>query len=103
LLGIDRGAPPHHSSGASGKRVAALAKYPSPCIDVCKYKLKGHCIGCAMTKKQKKQYKKIDGKKKQVAFLGALRDQQIALGDRFKGWRGAYARKCDRKGVAWPL
>ncbi|MEM7240341.1 MAG: DUF1289 domain-containing protein, partial [Pseudomonadota bacterium] len=27
-----------------------MSKIPSPCIDVCKYKLKGHCIACSMTK-----------------------------------------------------
>jgi predicted Fe-S protein YdhL (DUF1289 family) len=80
-----------------------LAKYPSPCIDVCKYRIKGHCIACAMTKPQKKAFKKINKKKKQRAFLEALLEQQAALGDRFKGWRGAYAKKCEKKGAAWPI
>jgi predicted Fe-S protein YdhL (DUF1289 family) len=35
---------------------------PSPCIDVCKYKLKkGHCIGCGMAEREKKRFKKLDG------------------------------------------
>ena len=25
-------------------------KLPSPCIDVCKFRRAGHCIGCSMTK-----------------------------------------------------
>ena len=32
-------------------------KIPSPCIDVCKYKYKNHCIGCSMTKIQKRLLK----------------------------------------------
>ena len=80
-----------------------MAKYPSPCIDVCKYRMAGHCIGCSMTKLQKKAYKRLDGGKKQRAFLAALLTQQQALGDRFKGWRGAYAKKCAKKGADWPI
>ena len=34
-----------------------MAKIPSPCIGVCKYKREGHCIGCSMTEDQKKQQK----------------------------------------------
>ena len=37
----------------------AVMKIPSPCIDVCKYKYKNHCIGCSMTKIQKKTFKKL--------------------------------------------
>jgi predicted Fe-S protein YdhL (DUF1289 family) len=76
---------------------------PSPCIDVCKFKLNGHCIGCSMTKQQKKAFKKLDGKKARTAFLVDLTEQQVALGDRFKGWRVAYIRKCEKKGVECPV
>jgi len=80
-----------------------MGSVPSPCIDVCKFKLNGHCIGCSMTKKQKKAFKKLDGKKDKRAFIADLLEQQVALGDRFKGWRIAYARKCDKKGAECPV
>ena len=34
-------------------------KTPSPCIDVCKFRREGHCIGCSMTKAQKSMFKKL--------------------------------------------
>ena len=34
-------------------------KLPSPCMNVCKYKLKGHCIACSMTKPQKSLFKQL--------------------------------------------
>lgn len=80
-----------------------MGGYPSPCIDVCKYKLKGHCIGCAMTKQQKSLYKGLDGKKAQESFFEMLLAQQKVLGDRFKGWPKAYKRKCEKKGKACPI
>jgi predicted Fe-S protein YdhL (DUF1289 family) len=76
---------------------------PSPCIDVCKYKLKkGHCIGCGMTEREKKRFKKLDGKKAKLAFLEDLRRQQQELGV-YSYWLKMYQRKCRKKGVALPL
>ena len=81
-----------------------MAKVPSPCIDVCKYKLKGgHCIACSMTKEQKKGFKKLDGKKKKRAFLADMVAQQARLGGKFKGWTIAYRKKCAKKDVPCPL
>ncbi|MEO1001367.1 MAG: DUF1289 domain-containing protein [Pseudomonadota bacterium] len=80
-----------------------MAKLPSPCIDVCKYRMRGHCIACSMTKAQKKAFKKIDGGKKRRAFVEMLIAQQEMLGGRFKGWAGAYRRKCAKKAVECPL
>ena len=34
------------------------AKAPSPCVSVCKFKDQGHCIGCGMTKPEKKSWKR---------------------------------------------
>ncbi|MEM7237475.1 MAG: DUF1289 domain-containing protein [Pseudomonadota bacterium] len=80
-----------------------MSKIPSPCIDVCKYKLKGHCIACSMTKAQKSAFKRMDGQKDKRAFLDMLVAQQQALGNRFKGWGIAYRRKCAKKDLSWPL
>ena len=80
-----------------------MAKPPNPCIDVCKYRLKGHCIACSMTKAQKKAFKSAKGEAGRRAFLDFLRAQQAWLGGRFRGWEIAYRRKCAKKGVACPL
>ncbi|MEL6768790.1 MAG: DUF1289 domain-containing protein [Pseudomonadota bacterium] len=81
-----------------------MGKIPSPCIDVCKHKLKGgHCIGCSMTKRQKSEWKSLDGKKAKRKFLSMLMEQQAALGGRFKGWAIAYRRRCAKKDVACPI
>lgn len=81
-----------------------MSKIPSPCIDVCKYKLKGgHCIGCAMTKRQKSKWKGLDSKKAKRRFLADLLEQQAELGGRFKGWVTAYRRRCAKKDVPCPL
>ena len=36
-----------------------MAKILSPCIDICKFKREGHCIGCSMTKAQKSTFKAV--------------------------------------------
>ena len=46
-----------------------MAKIPSPCIGVCKFRREGHCIGCSMTKAQKKLAKSIKKPEQQDAFL----------------------------------
>jgi hypothetical protein len=81
---------------------ASMGKIPSPCIDVCKYKYKGHCIGCSMTKAQKDAFKALEGKKQKRAFLSMILTQQAQLG-KFKGWASAYRRRCEKKGVPCPL
>ncbi|MEO0624370.1 MAG: DUF1289 domain-containing protein [Pseudomonadota bacterium] len=81
-----------------------MSKIPSPCIDVCKHKLKGgHCIGCSMTKTQKSKWKRLDGKKGKRRFLAELLGQQAELGGKFKGWTIAYRRKCAKKDIACPI
>lgn len=80
-----------------------MSKVPSPCIDVCKYRLKGHCIACSMTKAQKKRFKKLDGKKARRRFVVELLAQQATLGKGFKGWAAAYRKRCAKKDVPCPL
>lgn len=77
-------------------------KIPSPCIDVCKFKRAGHCIGCSMTKDQKKRFKRLDGKKEKRFFLKDLYDQQQRLG-KYRHWLLAYERKCKKKGMDCPV
>lgn len=77
-------------------------KPPSPCIDVCKFRRAGHCIGCSMTKDQKKRFKKLDGGKARRRFLSELVEQQKSLG-KYRHWEIAYDRKCQKKGVENPI
>lgn len=76
-------------------------KVPNPCIDVCKYKRQGHCIGCAMTKAQKSLYKSLKKDKHRQAFVQLLKKQQDAMG-KYKAWPIAYAKKCAKKKVPVP-
>lgn len=73
-----------------------MAKTPSPCIDVCKFKRGGHCIGCSMTKAQKTLFKALDKDKHRAAFVEMLLAQQAQLG-RYSHWLPAYIRKCKKK------
>jgi len=80
-----------------------MSKVPSPCIDVCKFKCDGHCIGCGMSKKQKKKFKDLDGRRRKLDFLMMLLEQQARLGLKTRGWEKAYRKRCAKKGVECPL
>ncbi|MGR3467795.1 MAG: DUF1289 domain-containing protein [Shimia sp.] len=73
-------------------------KTPSPCIDVCKFKREGHCIGCSMTKAHKSMFKSLKKETHRVAFVEMLITQQQAMG-RYRHWAPAYLRKCLKKGA----
>ena len=79
-------------------------KIPSPCIDVCKHKREGHCIGCSMTKSQKKLFKSIKKADQKEAFVQLLVCQQEKMG-RYSHWAPAYAKKLKKKKakVGFPL
>ncbi len=79
-----------------------MAKIPSPCVDVCKYKRQGHCIACSMTKAQKSLFKELKKSKHQQAYIDMLVLQQERLG-KFEHWSEAYAKKCRKKGTKNPL
>lgn len=79
-----------------------MSKIPSPCIDVCKFKRKGHCIGCSMTKKQKSKFKKLDKKKDKLAFFRDLLEQQADLGG-YGHWLRSFDYRCRKKGRISPL
>ena len=78
------------------------ADAPSPCIDVCKFRDAGHCIGCAMTKLEKKAFKRLDKKSKKKDFFRTLADRLETAG-RLPYWTRMYRRKCDRKDAPCPL
>ena len=73
-----------------------MAKTPSPCIDVCKFKREGHCIGCSMTKAQKSMFKQLKKDKHREAFVEMLIGQQSRLG-RYAHWAPRYLKKCLKK------
>lgn len=77
-------------------------KVPSPCVDVCKFKLEGRCIGCAMTKKQKKQFKSLKKRDDKLVFLARLMEDQKVLG-RHDYWRKVYLKKCAKKDIRPPI
>lgn len=75
---------------------------PSPCVDVCKFKRQGHCIGCSMTKAQKSLFKALKKNDHRAGFVEMLTAQQAQLG-KYPAWPGMYAKKCAKKGVKRPL
>ena len=77
-------------------------KLPSPCIDVCKFRREGHCIGCSMTKAQKKLFKSLKKPEHQHAFVDMLVHQQRDMG-KYGHWTPAYLKKCAKKGVTPPF
>ncbi|SPJ25134.1 DUF1289 domain-containing protein [Palleronia abyssalis] len=81
------------------------SKTQSACIGVCKFKRPGpagdHCIGCSMTKPQKKIAKKQKKPEAAEAMLALVIAQQHAMG-RYAHWRPAYLKRCLKKGRAVP-
>ena len=73
-----------------------MPKTPSPCIDVCKFKRGGHCIGCSMTKAQKSMFKSLKKDKHRASFVEMLVGQQSRLG-KYAHWAPQYMRKCFKK------
>ncbi|SNR73370.1 DUF1289 domain-containing protein [Puniceibacterium sediminis] len=75
-----------------------MSKTPSPCIDVCKFKREGHCIGCSMTKAQKSLFKALKKDDHRTAFVEMLTAQQNQLG-KYRHWQLAYMRKLRKKKI----
>ncbi|MFV1494873.1 DUF1289 domain-containing protein [Phaeobacter sp. JH20_02] len=76
-----------------------MPKTPSPCIDVCKFKREGHCIGCSMTKAQKSLFKALKKDSHRRAFVRMLTAQQGQLG-KYTHWDLAYRRKLAKRKIA---
>ena len=79
-----------------------LALAPTPCVGVCKFDDGGHCIGCAMTEREKKASKRLRGKLQKRPFFERLLARLEDLG-RLRYWSKMYRRKCERKQAACPL
>jgi hypothetical protein len=60
------------------------------------------CVGCGMTKKQKKKFKRLKGRKAKRQVIEALRAQQLEVGLK-ANWERAYRRRCEKKGVECPI
>ena len=78
-----------------------MTKLPSPCLSVCKFRREGHCIGCSMTKPQKKMFKALKKPEHRAGFVEMLMHQQAHMG-RSGHWAPAFANKCATKGVTPP-
>ncbi len=83
-----------------------MAKAPSPCIDVCKFRRPGpdgalHCIGCSMSEDQKRAFKALKKDALRRAFVDLVVAQQAAMG-RYGHWATAYAKRCRKRGARPP-
>ena len=82
-----------------------MPKPPSPCIGVCAFRRPGpagsHCIGCSMTKAQKKLGKGIGKRDAMEGFVALVVAQQGAMG-RYRHWRAAYLKRCLKRGASVP-
>lgn len=76
-----------------------MSKLPSPCIDVCKFKREGHCIGCSMTKAQKSLFKALKKETHRSGFVEMLTAQQALMG-KYTHWEDAYRKKLAKKKIA---
>ena len=89
-------------AGNTTTRVRTWANAPSPCIDVCKYRANGECIGCAMTKPEKRRWKRLKGKAERKPFLRLL-VERLQAERRYDKWARQYRRRCARKERPCPL
>lgn len=74
---------------------------PSPCIGVCDYRRRGHCLGCSMTRAQKRLFNGLKKPEQRAEFIEMLREQQSLMG-RYDHWLGAYSRKRAEAGLTVP-
>ncbi|GGL77070.1 DUF1289 domain-containing protein [Wenxinia marina] len=78
-----------------------MAKVQSPCIGVCKFRRPGpagtHCIGCSMTREQKKIAKTLKKGAAAEAFVALVIAQQSVMGG-YRHWRAAYLKRSLKKG-----
>ena len=82
---------------------AVWAEAPSPCVDVCKYKRAGRCVGCMMTKVEKDSFPRSGSGAAKRAFFETLIARLESEHKNPAFWVIAYRRKCEKDGVACPL
>lgn len=83
--------------------LALWAAAPSPCVDVCKYKRQGRCIGCSMTEEEKRSFPRFGGGEAKKAFIEALIGRLAGTTRNPAFWVMAYRRKCEMEGVECPI
>jgi predicted Fe-S protein YdhL (DUF1289 family) len=79
------------------------ADAPSPCVDVCKYKRQGRCVGCAMTKEEKQSFPHHGSGMAKKAFIEALMGRLAESTRNPAFWVMSYQRKCAIEGVPCPI
>ena len=82
---------------------ALWADAPSPCIDVCKYKRQGRCIGCSMTKMEKQTFPHSGAPEQKKAFIEGLIARLEEIGRNPVFWAYTYRHKGEREGVPCPV
>jgi len=84
-----------------GKKHKDKERIPSPCIDICK-DIRGACIACGRTKKDKKAWKKAESDGERIALLQECMEKTADIGTQ-ELWLREYRRKCVKKGAAEAL
>ncbi|MBC8131106.1 MAG: DUF1289 domain-containing protein [Rhizobiaceae bacterium] len=79
------------------------ADAPSPCVDVCKYKRQGRCIGCSMTKEEKQAFPRSGSGEAKKAFIEGLMERLAGSTRNPAFWVMSYRRKCEMEGVGCPI
>ncbi|MFD2236638.1 DUF1289 domain-containing protein [Aureimonas populi] len=87
---------------SESKRAKVWKKAPSPCIGVCKFRDEGRCLGCQMTRPEKKAFKRLKKKAHKMAFFHELMGRLEARG-RLAYWTRMYRRRCERRERPCPL
>lgn len=90
-------------SDLSAEEADLWARAPSPCIDVCKYKRQGRCIGCSMTKLEKQMFPQSGSADQKKAFIETLMENLDKIGRNPAFWAYTYRHKCEREGVPCPI
>nr|WP_192843012.1 DUF1289 domain-containing protein [Aureimonas frigidaquae]BAT27794.1 hypothetical protein [Aureimonas frigidaquae] len=75
---------------------------PSPCVDICKYKRQGRCVGCTMTKAEKDAFPQSGSAEMKRDFILRV-VERVSLERNPAFWAMAYRRKCAKEGVPCPL
>jgi uncharacterized protein len=79
-----------------------LAGMASPCIDVCRYdEATGWCLGCGMTRKDKKHWKKEKERRPEIRAVLPGRLAELALAGEVTG-KAAGKKKKHRQDAAAP-
>lgn len=83
--------------------LALWADAPSPCVDVCKYKRQGRCVGCAMTKEEKQAFPRNGSGEAKREFIETLMGRLAEATRNPAFWVMSYRRKCAIEGVECPI